>query len=370
MIEERNAVTLSVNGLDYAGWKKVQISAGIERQARDFSLSITWQWPGQAVAMPIRQGDRCEVRIGGELVLTGWVFAAPVSYDAGQVTQGVSGRSLTADLIDCAAINTPGQWRGQSAQHVIRALAEPYGLEVVSEIAETAQISDHSIEPGEKVFESIDRLLTLLRVFSTDDARGRVVLAKPGSAGRAADVLELGRNLLSADARLDFSGVFSEYRCIGQQSGSDEQSGSAASEVAASAADASVGRRRVLVINESGQMTAELAAARVNWERANRLSKALAVTYKVQGWRQSTGALWRHNMIVRVIDPVLGFDRDMLISEIAYSLDDQGTVATLTVAPPEGFEPEPADPHNARKLKKGGKADNFEYLLPADWDKP
>ena len=43
MLDSANAVSLTVDGLDYGGWKKVEISAGLERQARDFNLSITWQ---------------------------------------------------------------------------------------------------------------------------------------------------------------------------------------------------------------------------------------------------------------------------------------------------------------------------------------
>jgi hypothetical protein len=48
-----------------------------------------------------------------------------------------------------------------------------------------------------------------------------------------------------------------------------------------------------------------------------------------------------------------------------------GAVATLTVAPPDGFFPEPDDAHKARKVRKGKKerGDNFEYLLPADWQR-
>ena len=72
--------------------------------------------------------------------------------------------------------------------------------------------------------------------------------------------------------------------------------------------------------------------------------------------------------VVPVDDPINGLHRAMLISEVEYSLDEGGTVATLTVAPPDAFEPEPQDPHKARKVKRGGKADNFEYLLPPDWE--
>lgn len=366
-MHEQNAVTLSVNGLDYAGWKKVSISAGIERLCRDFKLDVTWRWPGQVEEIPIRQGDYCQVRIGGDLVLSGWIFGTPVSYDSKSVTRSIQGRSVTADLVDCSAINKPGQWKGQSIQQIVQALAEPYGVQVRSQADETTKLAEHSIEPGESVFESIDRLLTLSRLLATDDSQGRVVIIRPGSAGRAVDSLQLGENILTGSADLDFSGVFSEYVVTGQRAGNDDDYGAKASEIKASAADPRAARKRVLQIHESGQMTPELASARANWERGSRMGKALTLHYKIQGWRQSNGALWLPNMIVRVVDPLIGMDRDLLISEIEYSLDESGTFANLTVAPPDAFEPEPKDPHKSRKLKKGGKADNFEYLIPADW---
>jgi prophage tail gpP-like protein len=364
---DSNAVTLTANGLDYGGWKTVSITASIENQARDFNLGITWKWPGQNTEIPIKEGTRVEVRIGADLVLTGYVYARPVSYDAGQITRGISGRSLTSDLVDCSAVNQPGQWSGQSMQAIVQALAAPYGIKVLSQVPETSKISDHTIEPGETVFESIDRLLTLSRLLSTDDGRGRLVIVEPGSGGRAVDRLELGENILTGSAGFDFSGVFSEYRVVGQRKRADSEDADKASEVQASVTDPRSPRRRVLLIHESGQMTDELANARANWERGNRIGKALMTQYKVQGWRQSNGALWTVNSIVHVRDPLLGFDRDMLISQVEYVLDEGGTICNITVGPMEAFLPEPKDPHKARKLKKGGKADNFEYLIPADW---
>ncbi|RMQ48620.1 Bacteriophage Mu P [Pseudomonas cichorii] len=363
-MDKSNVVTLTVGNMDYGGWKSVSISAGIERQARSFNVSITWQWPGQSTSRPISQGERCEVRIGGELILSGWVFATPISYDGKQITLTISGRSLTADLIDCAALNKPVQWKKQSVLSIVKALAGPYGVGVVSEIAETGKISDHTLEPAETVFKSIDRLLTLFRIFSTDDEKGRLVLAMPGSQGRAVDRLEVGQNILSATAPLDFSGVFSEYRVIGQRSGNDQTFAKDASEVSALAVDGRIKRKRVLIIHESAPVTPELAQSRANWERVNRMGKAQVTTYKVQGWRQSNGDLWRHNMLVRVVDPVVGFDQDMLISEIAYTLNEQGTVTTLVVGPPETFDAEPNDPN-----RKAGSKDTAA-AKPADKEKP
>lgn len=371
-MSDASEVTLTVNGMDYGGWKDIRITAGIERQARDFSVGITWKWPGGGERpRQIRQGDRCELRIGNELVLTGWVDATPVRWNAREISTAISGRSLTGDLVDCGADNSPGQWRNQGVRQIVQALASPYGISVVSELQDNTALADHTIQPGESAFQSIDRLLRLSRLLSTDDAQGRLVIARPGSAGRAVDRLERGVNLISGDAPLDFAGVFSEYVSKGQRAGSDEVFGLAASEIEARATDTRIQRKRVLVLHERGQTTPELARKRVAWERENRISKALQTTYEVQGWRQSNGALWRHNQIVRVVDPLVGFDRDLLITEIEYSLSNQaGTKAKLTLAPPDGFEAEPPDPTKRRKRDKTGKGkDDFEYLLPANWEK-
>lgn len=365
MTNEQDMVTLTVDGMDYAGWKRVEISAGVERQARDFSLDVTWRWPGsESRPLRIRHGARCQVRIGGDVVLTGYVDATPIEYDKSSITTRITGRSLTQDLIDCSVAAQPGQWRGQTVLQVVRALAGQYNIDVVDEAGDAATVADHTVEPGETVFESIDRLLSLSELLSTDDEHGRLVLAKPGGAGRAGDALELGVNVLRGHAPLDFSAVYSEYQCIGQRAGTDDEFGEAASEVSAAVLDPRASRYRLKVVQPSGQLSATLAQRRAEWERDSALGRALTIEYEVQGWRQSSGALWRPNMIVRVRDELVGVDRDMLISEVTYSLGDEGTKALLVVAPPEAFNPEPGRGQRVQ----GGGGDSFEYLLPPNWE--
>ncbi|EFH4133665.1 baseplate protein, partial [Escherichia coli] len=89
-------VTLRVNGREWNGWTSVRIGAGIERLARDFSVEITRQWPGDegitTLQPRIKNGSKVEVLIGDELVITGWVEATPVRYDARSVSTGIAGR--------------------------------------------------------------------------------------------------------------------------------------------------------------------------------------------------------------------------------------------------------------------------------------
>ncbi|EFZ7832048.1 baseplate protein, partial [Shigella flexneri] len=120
-------VTLRVNGREWNGWTSVRIGAGIERLARDFSVEISRQWPGDGgittLQPRIKNGSKVEVLIGDELVITGWVEATPVRYDARSVSTGIAGRSLTADLIDCAA--EPTQFNGRELVQIAQALAAP-----------------------------------------------------------------------------------------------------------------------------------------------------------------------------------------------------------------------------------------------------
>ncbi len=124
-----NTVFLRVNGRDWGGWTSVRISAGIDRIARDFNVSITRQWPGGEDVPPVKNGDAVEVLIGDDLVITGWVEALPLRYDAQTIMTGIVGRSKTADLIDCSA--SPAQHNGKNLFLIASALARPFGVDVV-----------------------------------------------------------------------------------------------------------------------------------------------------------------------------------------------------------------------------------------------
>lgn len=372
MTDDRNRVRLLVNGTDFGGWKSVGIAAGIDRQARDFDLSVTDRWPGSDVPRRIAPGDACQVFIGADLVLTGYVDGTPISYDAKSVTVGVKGRSKTADLVDCSAIHEPGQFKGRKVEQIAAELAAPYGVAVVAAVDTGAAIADHQIQQGESVFESIDRMLKLRALLSTDDADGRLVLTRAGSA-RAATDLVVGENLLTGSASLDCKDRFSEYRIKGQRTADgagdeDEDAGddgggpdigaftadaAATSQVAAVHADTGIKRKRVLVIVADGQPDGGTARERARWEAAHRAGKSFETSYTVQGWRQADGRLWVPNELVRVRDPIIGFDLEMLISAVSYSLSESGSVTTLTVAPKAAYELLPETPQAKGKGKTG-----------------
>lgn len=401
-VDATNVVRLLVNGIEYGGWKSVRISAGIERQARDFELEVTDRWPGQdEIPRRIQPGDPCQVFIGDDLIMTGYVDATPIRYDGKSVSVGVKGRSKTADLVDCCPIESGkstaassgggqwkdvigpdgkkpnvvkpaatavNQWRHQKMEVIAAGLAAPYGVRVIAEIDTGKVIPEHQVQIGETVFESIDRMMRLRHVLSTDNEKGDLVFIDVGSAGMAGIALELGKNLLSGSSELDYKGVFSTYICKGQRSGNDEQYGADVAEEegeaeetnsttvtgeTATATDARAKRRRVLVIKQSGQADGGTCQDRADYERAHRAAKALQTNYTVAGWRQEDGRLWLPNMMVRVRDALIGFDTDMVIAEISWLLDSQGLRTEIKVGPPDGYRTK-AGKLKASKSQKGG----------------
>ena len=393
-----NLVRLLVNGAEYGGWKSVRISAGIERQARDFDLEVTDRWPGQSdIPRRIQPGDACQVFIGADLVLTGYVDATPIKYDGKSVSVAVKGRSKTCDLVDCCPIPTgeslhgvskawgdvigkdgkvqnviappsksAAQWRQQKMEVIAAALAAAYGVRVISETDTGKAIPEHQVQVGESVFESIDRMMRQRHVLSSDNERGDLVFIDVGSAGRAGTAIETGVNVLAASTELDYKGVFSEYIVKGQRAGTDDTYASDVSEEegestddssttvtgeSASSTDARAKRRRVLVIKQSGHADDGSCKDRADYERANRAAKALQTSYTVAGWRQADGTLWVPNLIVRVRDAVIGFNTDMVIAEATWVMDNQGLRTEIRVGPQDGYVTKAA---KLKKSQKGG----------------
>lgn len=78
------------------------------------------------------------------------------------------------------------------------------------------------------------------------------------------------------------------------------------------------------------------------------------------GWRQGDGSLWQPNQRVIVFDPICGFNsRELLISEVSFTKDNNGTLTELRVGPPDAYLPEPEESSQKRAKKRKVKEDPF-----------
>ena len=350
-----NTVSILVNGQRFGGWKSVHIEMSLDQIARAFSLQVTRTFPNKSDYKILQSGGLVQVMIGDDLVCTGYITATPVRYDGKSITVNVQGKSKTVDLVDCcppsAAVETSSSagwvgikgkgesavkapavasmWKGIPTSEIIAALAKPYGITVRDDAGIGTKPANHTVNPGETVVESINRLITKDNIILTDDENGNLVIAQPGSGGVCDDALVLGQNVLSGEAKYDFSKRFSDYVVLGQHKQTDSDNAKTASSDKGVARDEDVLRYRLKVIKDKGQSSNKFCLSRADFELQYARAQSEKTTYKVQGWRQSSGALWEINKKVKIVDEWLSHDVSWIISRVVFDLNAQGMLTTL-----------------------------------------
>ena len=340
-------IALIVDGRRYAGWQSIRVTRGIESISGGFELSVIDRWTAaQALAWPIYEENECQVTFDGVPVLTGYVDRRNISYSAADHSFTVSGRDKTGDLVDCSAVLTKWSFKNLPLIDLAKKLAEPFGILVWldSSIAKglplPAPPAKFTIDPGEKVFEVLDRACRLAGVLPVSDGVGGLSLTRAGSRRCTTAIVE-GENILNASASYDASDRFRRYIVRGQSQSSDEWFGESTAAVSAEATDESVTRTDlVLMIRPERGVTKESAKMRAAYEAKVRASRGDVVTVTVQGWTQSDGSLWPINALVQLRSRMLGMQTDMLITQATYSLDANGETTQLTLKRPDAFLPE------------------------------
>jgi prophage tail gpP-like protein len=329
--------------VDWTYWKSAEITRRMDAIAGDFSLTLADRWTDGAQALPIAAGMRCEILIGADPVIAGYVDKVGPSFSARDHGVTVSGRDRSADLVDCSAVHRPGQWRNQTALQLAAILAAPFGVPVTAEGDVGAPIAAVKLEQGETAFEALDRILKQRELLACPDGRGGLVLLRAGARTHAA-ALRQGENVLSASARFDMADRYSEYLVQGQQPGTDDAFGEAACAVHAASRDPAVTRYRPLIVRAEGNVDSAEAARRAAWERTVRAARAAAVTVAVQGFRQGGDAaapLWQINAMTEVHIPFLRMSQRLVTGAVTFRRDASGSTTVLELKDPAAFRPEP-----------------------------
>lgn len=334
-------LSLRIGSDIHRGWTEVRVQRSIEQVADTFDLSLTDFWGANDEARAIRAGEPCQVRIDDQPVITGYIDDVLPEYDGEQHTVTVTGRSKTADLVDCSG--RARQFKKQDLAQIARKLADPFGVDVVVNADVGEPFESISLEPGQPYFELLEELARIRALRLNSDPEGRLLITRTGT-GRAGTPLVLGENVRSASGSFSIRDRFDTYVVQGQRSGSDNSWGNDAAEPEAESVDTGVQRHRPTLVMAEGQVDIAACQKRAKWQRNTAFGRSRGITYTVDGWHHADG-LWQPNTKVRVDDHWLGVDGEMLIAGVQMLLDNQGERTELRVAPPEAYDlielPEP-----------------------------
>lgn len=337
-----NDCALVIDGRIYGGWQEVDVQRSIEQIAGSFELHLTQKWPGQDMPVGLREGLPCEVRLGDDLVSTGYVddYVPDLTETRSIIT--VRGRDKTGDLVDCSAIYKSGAWRGARLERIVRDIATPFGISVaVDEGLSTGEIfKSFSLEDGERAFDAIDRACRLRGVLCTSTPEGNILLTEAREE-HSGVTLEEGVNIKRIQAVHSWRDRFSRVTLKAQTPGDDEQYGASAAHLSATATDKEIDRYRPLIVMAEHHTSSKSLRERSDWEVRVRMGRGKRGSCTVVGWRTGKdgqeGPLWRPNTLVRIVSGRMNLDADMLIVGCDYHQGEDGRTTALTFARPEAF---------------------------------
>ncbi len=209
-------VQLHIEGKLYGGWKEISLTRSLDIFANTFDLTLTDNQASQA--RTVKLGSPCQVRIDGETLITGYVDRIRPRYDGRSRSLTVSGRSKTADLVDCsvpATVHNQSQQNNQTLLAVAKRFAKLLGI-VVSSTVETSPVLVSAIAEGETVFEYLETLARQQGVRLVTDPAGDLVITR-ASMERVGTALVLGENIEEAEGAFSHRDRFSHYYVTGRR---------------------------------------------------------------------------------------------------------------------------------------------------------
>ena len=366
-------VTLLVDGTRFSRWTDISITRGIDRTVSSFQFTAGDAGQG----LPFLPFAECEVYIGQDKFLTGYVERIGVELDRDHNVLRVSGHSKTIDLTQCTPDVQSGQFAGATVASIARAICALFGIDVVVKTDKAgAVVQNTNLERGETAFRFLERLGNLSGVLLSDDENGNLVLQIAGDDS-SDTLLEQGRNLERIHGDFDGSRRFSDYIVKGQAGialgnalnldgeggvSAEAPTGDVQTSMRAAAADTGVPRYRPHVSIAESQLTPAQMKARAEWQKRYSYGQSIKVDARLPGFRQESGELWRPNLLVPVLSPRLTADLELLVASVTFTLSPHGGgVTDLRLGPIEGYTPDPGSVRASKvprgKKGRGGKGD-------------
>jgi prophage tail gpP-like protein len=329
------------------GWLDASVTRGVERLPSGFSCALTELYPGQAAKVVVAPFSKCEVYLGADKILTGFIDLFEPSYDADVHQVIIQGRSKTEDLVDCSidvdAITagfSTWELRAATIGDAARRVCAPYDIEVVlPDDDPKLDKRPFILAPGMTCFQLIEEMARTVEMLVWDDADGRLVISRVGTK-RAGSPLVEGVNIAAASARLSGDQRYSTIMVVAQAP--LDEGGGPHIGFKKTAIDKAVPRKRLLMlISDMPGPDGKWAQQRADWENARRFGRSYEVRIEVIGWRDGDGKLWTPNTLVNVKSANLKSDADMIVVEATWRASAGGNTTVLTLMPPQGLQPAP-----------------------------
>lgn len=337
---EDEEIIVAINGTNYGGWKAAEVTRSMDSVCGGFSVEVFDRWESQSIPREIRPGDACQVLLGDEPVITGYVDVVRPSISDEEHKITVSGRDRTCDLVDSSAEIESFEVFDQTLDALAVMLCEPFGIDVKVQTDVGNPFAKFAVQPGETVFACIERAAKRRGVLCTTDGEGNLVLSARGDFIAAGDAVVEGRNLLSGSAEYNHQDRFRDYKVHAQMPSFFDGASDPVHDQIGVARDTNMMRHRPLILTcESWADPADVEIRAKN-ECAYRAGESSRVNIQVAGWRQSGGSLWRPRLKLPVTSSSLYIadNTELVVRTVRYTFSDgDGRKAELEMTRPDAY---------------------------------
>jgi prophage tail gpP-like protein len=342
MAELDDELTLVVGGQAISGWQDVELTQGMEQIPNHFDIQLTERYSGEMNQAVVKRGDPCEVRLGADKVLTGFIDRYITTGDPSNMQVRIIGRGKTCDLVDCSAEWDGGQISGSNAAEIATKLCAAYGIKVRQVGDVGPAIPQFNFMLGQTPFEIIDSICRFAGLLFYENSDGDLVISGVGSEEAASGLAE-GENVERASVTFAHDERFSEYHVYLMATQVLGDVGQGGNQLSVEKDPGVARNRKRFIIAEAPAGGQDVSKRRAIWEATRRAGRGTLIDATVDSWRDSAGKLWAPNTHVPVALPSwrqpAGLKR--VLSQVTFQRNAKGSRARLILMPKTAFLPEP-----------------------------
>jgi len=284
--------------------------------------------------LQFKPGDKCKIKLAGQQVIEGLIYARSVAYDANQHGVMLIGKSNTAAAAASSVETKTGNFDGKTIKQIADECTAPYGCKVLTiGKIDLTPFKHLQNEPGELVWDFLERIARFRNVIMGSDTKGNFLLIGKHSTPIVKELIE-GQNILSCNCTISIEEDRLNYDVHGQKHGegteSTEQTAHAKSDIP------NVPKSKIITPYELESGTQQELQNRADYEKLWRQGEHIGATIVVQGWLRDGKSLWQAGDQVFVRSPMAMLNQELKVVSATFTQDSRGgSLTTLDLKDPE-----------------------------------
>ena len=361
--------TMWVGGFQFDDWETVWVQQRYAEPCAQFKFTAAERDnPEYFTLLKFKPGDRCVIKLGEQVAITGVIITRQVAYDATNHQVMLLGKGITWWAATSSVIHKTGNFDGKSFEQAAREVIAPHpvGIKVIGKLDPTP-FAKLQLEPGETVWDFCERIARPRGVIMGSDHLGNFLFIGE-HAGPITDTLQEGQNILRMQCVISQEEIYDPYIVNGQSHGTDEKHGREQTQQRAETPGSSpLYRPKLTPAEQPVQGISEIAARSRNeakWGEGTKIQASVTV----QGWfHPNSTRLWEPGEDVVINSPMALLSQALKNEVVTFTQDRQsGSLTTLDMREPWGLnDTNNYNVGNPNSHPAPGVASNKTNALPA-----